>query len=114
MSDKWMVTDITFKKVFNEEFDIINTSLLSVGVYLLANLPEKIEFNKYNYAEIKYMVITRSGHVILSNAGEVYNIFHKFEGDKNREEDIIEFKDRLKDIDYINFGDKFYKNKESE
>ena len=112
MVDKWMITDKLFRKVFNEEFDIINTSLLSAGIYLLANLPEELKFNKYNYVQLQYMVITRSGHLILSNADHVYNIYQKFDGNKTNEDDITSFKDSLKEIDYINFGDKFYKPEE--
>lgn len=109
MSDKWMITDKTFKKVFNEEFDIVNTSLLSDGIYLLANLPDNLLFNEYNYIELHYMVVTRSGHVILNGVDQVYDIFHKFDGKKNEMDDVNDFKDKLKQIQYINVGDKFYK-----
>ena len=112
MSDKWMITDKSFKKVFNEEFDVIDTSLLSVGIYLLANLPEELPFNEYNYLELDYMVVTRSGHVILNRSNQVFDIQNQFTGDLNNEEDIEEFIDGLKSIKYINFGDRFYKQEE--
>ena len=107
MADKWIITDKTFKKVFNEEFDIVNTSLLPVGIYLLANIPDKLSFNEYNYVELQYMVITRDGHIILRNTDQVYDVYHRVENIKD-EKDIEEFKDKLRGISYINLGDKFY------
>lgn len=109
MADKWIITDRNYKKVFNEEFDIVNTSLISLGVYLLANIPEKLSFNEYNYVEIQYMVITRNGHVILPKTDQIYNIYYKFEGNKNNEDELEVLLDQLKSIQFINFGDKFYK-----
>ena len=112
MTDKWIITDKDFKKIFNEEFDIINTSLLSSGIYLIANLPENLTFNKYNYANISYMVITRKGHVILSNVEQIYDVYNQFTGDTNDEKEIEELRDYLKSVPYINIGDKFYKQAE--
>ncbi len=109
MANKWIVTDKSFKKIFNEEFDIINTSLASEGIYLLANIPEKLSFNEYNYVEIQYMVVTRKGHVILTKTDQIHNIYYKFEGNKNNKEELDAFIDELRNIQYINVGDKFYK-----
>ncbi len=109
MADKWIITDKSFRKIFNEEFDIVNTNLISAGIYLLANIPEELSFNEYNYVEIQYMVVTRKGHMILSQTDHIHNIYYKFEGNKNNKEDIEVLRDDLKSIQYINFGDKFYK-----
>lgn len=110
LEEKWIITDHQYNKVFNETFDIVNTDLLSAGIYLLAKVPEKIDFNEYDYANIGFLVLTRTGHTIISNVDRLYNITYKFEGNKKKEEDINKFKEKMTKVKYINFGDKYYKN----
>lgn len=59
LDEKWIVTDTKYNKIFNESFDIINTSMLSAGIYALANIPEKLEFDENDYVKLSYMLITR-------------------------------------------------------
>lgn len=111
-TNKYQILDLTFNKVIEEEFDIIDTTLLSQGLYICANLDEEVTFNNYDYANIKYKILDYSGNVIAENVENIYDITHKIE--KNKEEDFEETKNKfiedLKDIKCFFVGDELYKD----
>jgi len=110
--NKYMIIDKEFNKVFEQEFDIIDPYLAEYGMYICANTDEAIDFNDYNFAEMKWKLLNANGETIIENIEQIYGNYYKISNDKTvpfvtRYE---EFLDEIKDIKFNFVGDKFYKN----
>lgn len=109
--NKYMVIDKEFRKVFDQEFDIIDPYLIQYGMYICANSDEAIEFNDYNFAKMNWKLLNYDGETILDGIEQIYVNFYKISNDKSvpfvtRYE---EFLDEIRDIEFNFVGDKFYK-----
>ena len=109
---KYQILDLRFNKVIEEEFDMIDTSLLSQGLYICANLPEKLSYSDYGYANIKYKILDYSGNVIAEELENVYDLVYKIEKSKDEEFSKTEekFINDLKDVKCSFVGDELYKD----
>ena len=108
--NKYMVIDKDFNKVFEEEFDVIDTQLAEIGLYICANTNEAIDFNDYNFAKMKWKLLDSNGDTMLENGEQIYQSFYKISNDKQKTyvTRYEEFLKNLKKIEFNFVGDKFY------
>lgn len=111
-TNKYQILDLTFNKVIEEEFDYVNTTLLSQGLYICTNFGNELTYSDYGYANIKYKIIDYTGNVIAEALENVYDINYKIEKSKDEEfeETQRKFIENLKDIRYFFVGDELYKD----
>lgn len=109
--DKYMVIDKEFNKMFEEEFDVIDSSIAEYGLYICTNLENKsVEFTDYNYAKLSWKILNSKGETLLDNLEQVYSKNYRISNDKDVAYVIRyqELYDSLKDAEYSFVGDKFY------
>ena len=108
--NKYMVVDKSFNKIFEEEFDTIDTQLAELGLYICANTNEAIEFNDYNFAKMKWKLLDSNGDTMLENIEQIYQNYYKISNDKQKAyvTRYEEFLSELKKLDFNFVGDKFY------
>ena len=109
-NNKYVVLNKEYKKIFEQEYDIIDPFLVQYGLYICANTDEAIEFNNYNFAQMKWKIINEEGRIILDNIKQIYLNYYKISNNKDipyvtRYE---QFLNDLKDIKFNFVGDKFY------
>lgn len=109
-SDKYMVIDKEFHKVFEEEFDMLDPYLAEYGMYICANTDEAIDFNNYNFAKLNCKLLNSNGDTILDGIEQIYGNYYQISNDKSvpyvtRYENFL---NNLKDIEFHFVGDKFY------
>ena len=111
--NKYMVIDSNFEKVFESEWDFVDTSLVQIGIFIFGNLKDwEAEFNDYNFADnMNLTMIDYTGNVIADNVGQVYNKFYYISDNekKSASERYSEFIDSLKVMKCTYIGDQFYK-----
>lgn len=110
-NNKFMFIDKQYQKMFEEEFDYVNTAFSYLNIYICANLGENVTFNDYGYANINYQLIT-SDAVSLGQYQDIYNLDCKISTNK-KENYIDRYNQFLNSIGTLNFkyvGDKFYIN----
>lgn len=111
--NKYMVIDSNFQKVFDSEWDFVDTSLAQVGVFVFGNIKDwEAKFNDYDFAEnMNLTMIDYMGNVLLENVEQSYNKYYEISKDdkKSYSEKYNEFLDGLKVMKYDFIGDKFYK-----
>ena len=110
-NNKFMFIDKQYQKMFEEEFDYVNTALSYLNIYICANLGENVTFNDYGYANINYQLIT-SDAVSLGQYQDIYNLDCKISTNK-KENYIDRYNQFLNSIGTLNckyVGDKFYIN----
>lgn len=106
---KYTIINKEFSQVINEEFDFIDTSLASVGLYVCGNFPEKLEFNEFGYVKLNLKIVASNGAVLIDNVEQVYGSYYKKKDNiRNEERQIEDLKDRIKKLEYEFIGDKFY------
>lgn len=113
--NKYMVIDSNFNKVFDSEWDFVDTSLVQVGIFVFGNLKDwEAEFNPYEFANnMNLTMIDYMGNTIAENVQQVYGKYYYLPEDNNNNkstsERYNEFIDNLRVMkcDYI--GDQFYK-----
>lgn len=110
-NNKFMFIDKQYQKMFEEEFDYVNTTFSYLNIYICANLGENVTFNDYGYANINYQLIT-SDAVSLGQYQDIYNLDCKISTNK-KENYIDRYNQFLNSIGTLNckyVGDKFYIN----
>lgn len=110
-NNKFMFIDKQYQKMFEEEFDYVNTAFSYLNIYICANLGENVTFNDYGYANINYQLIT-SDAVSLGQYQDIYNLDCKISTNK-KENYIDRYNQFLNSIGTLNckyVGDKFYIN----
>ena len=109
-NNKYMVIDKEFHKIFEDECDIIDTSLAEIGLYIFCDVNENedIDFNDYNYAKLNWKLLDSNGDTMLENIEQIYCEFYKNSSDKKKSDK--EFIESLRKLDFSFVGDKFYEN----
>ena len=111
--NKYMVIDSNFQKVFESEWDFVDTSLAQVGVFLFGNLKDwEAQFNDYDFAEnMNLTMIDYMGNVLMENVQQCYGKYYYISEDdkKSNSEKYSEFIESLKVMKYDYIGDQFYK-----
>lgn len=110
-NDKYTIVDENYNQIIESEYDYVDTSLVDSGIYLFGNVDDVIEFNDYDYADLKFVMLDYDGNVINDNLEQVYSKYYKIDDDSkkayvSRYNDFIE---NLKSLDNHFVGDKFYK-----
>ena len=110
-NDKYTIVDENYNQIIEGEYDYVDTSLVDSGIYLFGNVDDVIEFNDYDYADLKFVMLDYDGNVINDNLEQVYSKYYKIDDDSkkayvSRYNDFIE---NLKSLDNHFVGDKFYK-----
>lgn len=104
--NKYMVINKEFNKIFDDEFDIINTDLAEIGLYICCNIDKELDFNDYNYVKLSWKLLDSNGDTMLENIEQIYKSYYKNENDKKQsDEDIL---NSIKKLDFSFVGDKFY------
>ena len=111
--NKYMVINSNFEKVFDSEWDFVDTSLAQVGIFLFGNTKDwEAKFNDYNFAEnMNLTMIDYMGNVLQDNIEQSYNKYYQISNDskKSNSEKYNEFLDNLKTMKYDFIGNKYYK-----
>lgn len=109
-NNKYMVINKEFHKIFEEECDIIDTSLAEIGLYIFCDVNENedIEFNNYNYANLNWKLLDSNGDTMIENIEQIYCDFYRNASDKKKSNK--EFIEDLKTLNFSFVGDKFYEN----
>lgn len=107
---KYSVIDSEYNKVFDGEYDVLDPYLSNYGLYIVANTDEKIEFNKYNFARMKFLLLDSNGDIIMDDIEQIYGNYYQISNDKTVSADTryAQFLERLKSIEYSFVGDEFY------
>lgn len=109
-NNMYQILDKNFTKIFNIEYDFVDTSLLSAGLLVCMDTEEGIDFNDYNFADMKLDLINLNGEVIAQGLTQVYGDYYKISNERtvsfaNRYNDFLT---EIKDVEYNFVGDKFY------
>ncbi len=103
------VIDSSLNKVFEQEYDIINTRLVSEKLYVCMDVEKEIKFNDYNFAKMYFSLVNDNGETVLDNIEQIYNEYYEKPTDKSKT-GYEKFVEELKDLKYNFVGDKFYSN----
>lgn len=109
--NKYMVINSEFEKVFDSEWDFVDTSLLSIGLYVFGTTSGVIDFNDYNYSEnMKLSVLDENGRVVAGDVEQVYNKYYSISSDETLKysQRYSDFLNGLKVLNYRFVGDEFY------
>ena len=111
--NKYMVIDSNFQKVFDSEWDFVDTSLAQIGIFTFGNTKDwEAEFNDYNYAEnMNLTMIDYMGNVLQENIQQCYTKNYEMPKDdkKSNSERYSDFLENLKIMKPSYIGDRFYK-----
>lgn len=107
---KYSVINPEYNKVFEGEYDVCDTYLANNGLYIVANLEEDIEFNEYNFAKMKFLLLDSNGDIIIDNIEQIYANYYQISDDKTiaYSSRYAKFIEDLKSIEYEFVGDEFY------
>lgn len=107
---KYVVLDQNFNKIFEEEFDCMDPYLASLGLYVVANTNEAIEFNDYSFAKMNWRLLNSNGETILDGIEQIYTNYYPISKDKEMPyvTRYEQFLTQLKKTDFQFVGDKFY------
>jgi len=111
--NKYMVIDSSFNKVFESEWDFVDTSLYATGLFIFGNLKDwEAKFNPYDFAEnMNLTIIDYNGNVIMENAGQIYDTYYYISNEekKSSSEKYNQFIEDLRTMECTYIGDQFYK-----
>lgn len=107
---KYNVVDTEYNKIFDAEYDVLDPYLANYGLYIVANTDETIEFNKFDYAKMKFLLLDSNGDIIMDNIEQIYGNYYQISDDKEiaYSARYSKFLESLKSIEYNFVGDKFY------
>lgn len=111
-NNKYVVINSAFENVFNSEWDFVDTSLTSIGLYVFGRTNGVVDFSDYNYAtNMKLEIFDNDGNKIADGIEQVYSTFYEISGDKSQpySERYSSFLDNLKVMNVKFIGDEFYK-----
>jgi len=110
-NDKYTLLNDKYEPIFEQEYDYADISLANEGIYLFGNVDDVIEFNDYDYADLKFTMLDSNGNVLNNNLEQVYTKYYKMSED-NKKAYVTrynEFVDSVKSLNERFVGDKFYK-----
>lgn len=111
--NKYMVIDSGLNKVFESEWDFVDTSLVQIGVFVFGNVKDwEAEFSPYNFVNnMNLTMIDYMGNVIAENVQQSYSKYYYLssEDKKSSSDKYNEFMDDLKTMKCVYIGDQFYK-----
>ncbi len=110
--NKYMVINSNFEKVFESEWDFVDTSLISIGLFVFGTSKDAISFNAYDYAEnMNLKILDFNGNVVADGIEQCYNKFYYISNDTSKpySERYSDFLNGLKTMNNSFFGDEFYK-----
>lgn len=107
---KYSVINPDYNKAFNGEYDVLDPYLANYGLYIVTNTDEQIEFNEYNFAKMKFMLLDINGDIILDNIEQIYGNYYQISDDESitYSARYAQFIENLKSIEYEFVGDEFY------
>lgn len=111
-NNKYTVIDKEFNKVCNEEWDFVDTSLISNDVIIFGTSKDAISFNDYDYAEnMNLKMISLNGDILADNLQQIYTKYYYISSDSSKAytQRYSEFLDSLKIMESKFVGDEFYK-----
>lgn len=111
-NNKYAVIDSNYQNVIDEEWDFVDLSLISHGIYVFGNTNGVINFNEYNYSNnMKLKAYDRDGNLILDNIEQIYKTYYEISDDENQKyaDRYSNFLNNLKKMDTEFVGDEFYK-----
>lgn len=113
VKNKYMLIDSNFQKIFESEWDFVDTSLAQIGIFVFGNTKDwEAKFNDYDYAEnMNLTMIDYMGNVLQENVQQSYNKYYEISKDekKSYSEKYSEFLEKLKTMKYDFIGDEYYK-----
>lgn len=109
-NNEYQILDKNFNRLFNINYDYVDTSLVSCGLYICMNTESGIDFNDFNYAKLDVCVMNFSGEILIQGIEQIYSEFYEISDDKlqslaNRYSDFLT---DIRDVEYNFVGDKFY------
>lgn len=109
-NDRYQILDKEFNRLFNIDYDYVDTSLISCGLYICMNTSSGVSFNDFNFAKLSVDVINFDGEIIVRGAEQIYSEFYDISDDRlkpyaNR---YNEFLTNFRDVEFNFVGDKFY------
>lgn len=110
--NKYVVINAAFENVFNSEWDFVDTSLVSAGLYVFGKTNGVVDFSDYNYAtNMKLEILDNDGNQIAGDIEQIYTTYYEISGDKSvaYSERYSNFLDSLKKMNMKFIGDEFYK-----
>lgn len=111
-NNKYVVINSNYEKVISEEWDFVDLSLVSEGIYIFGNTNGVIDFNDYNYASnMKLKIYNRDGYLLSDNVEQVYSKYYSISSDEKTKyaDRYSSFLNSLKKMNVKYVGDKFYK-----
>lgn len=111
-NNKYAVVNSNYEKVIDAEWDFVDLSLVSEGLYIFGNTNGVIDFNEYNYANnMKLKIYNREGYLVLENAEQIYGTYYNISDDEKIKyaDRYSSFLNNLKKMNVKYVGDKFYK-----
>ena len=112
LNNKYQVLHTNFERVFENDYDMVDTYLVYYGLYIVANTSDNITFNEYNYpTNLDMKLLNNDGEVMLDGIEQIYANYYQIsdEKSKNYATRYTEFLNKLKNIEFHFVGDKFYK-----
>ena len=112
LNNKYQVLNTNFERVFENDYDMVDTYLVYYGLYIVANTSDNITFNEYNYpTNLDMKLLNNDGEVMLDGIEQIYANYYKKKKkkSKNYATRYTEFLNKLKNIEFHFVGDKFYK-----
>ena len=111
--NKYMVIDSNFNKVFESEWDFVDTSLYPAGIFVFGNVKDwEANFSPYGFADnMNLTMIDYNGNIIAENVGQVYGRVYSVSKDekKSASDKYNEFMDNLRTMKCSYIGDQYYK-----
>ena len=110
-NNKYIVINSAFEKVFDGEWDFVDTSLIPYGLYVFGFTNGVIDFTDFNFAEnMNLQIVNSDGNVIATDVRQVYSTFYSISDDESvaYSERYSNFLNDLKAMNTAFVGDKFY------
>ena len=110
-NNKYIVIDLNFEKVFDGEWDFVDTSFLSSGFYVFGTVSDIVTFSDFDYAEnLNFQMLDENGNTIIDNVQQIYNLEYKISDDSSLSysERYSNFLSDLKSVNVSYVGDQFY------
>ena len=114
--NKYMVIDSNFEKIFESEWDFVDTSLVQIGIFVFGNTKDwNVEFNNFDFVQnMNLTMIDYMGNILIEGVQQSYNKYYYILRDdtKSNSQLYSEFLEDLKIMKCNYIGDKFYKKGE--
>lgn len=111
-NNKYTVIDKEFNKVSNDEWDFVDTTLISNDIIIFGTSKDAISFNDYDYAEnMNLKMVDFDGNTLADNLQQIYTKYYYISSDNSKAytQRYSEFLDSLKIMESKFVGDEFYK-----